>query len=195
MSVENQSPLLLFLIFVLIVGVGSLLFGDFNNRFTRLFRQATVWTMIFLGTVLLFSFKDDIEDALLSRRNVVVEGSDIVLSRARDGHFYATLEINGADVEFIVDTGASQVVLTLEDATRAGLNPESLGFVGRAQTANGMVRTAPVTLEDVRLGERIDTNLRASVNQGALDTSLLGMTYLNRFQKIEIERNKLRLIP
>jgi aspartyl protease family protein len=195
MSVENQSPLLLFLIFVLIVGVGSLLFGDFNNRFTRLFRQATVWTMIFLGTVLLFSFKDDIEDALLSRRNVVVEGSDIVLSRARDGHFYATLEINGADVEFIVDTGASQVVLTLEDATRVGLNPESLGFVGRAQTANGMVRTAPVTLEDVRLGERIDTNLRASVNQGALDTSLLGMTYLNRFQKIEIERNKLRLIP
>ena len=195
MTEDINSPLLLFLVFVLIVGVGSLLFGDFNNRVSRLFRQAAIWVMIFLGAVLLFSFRGDLEDALLSRNTVAMDGNAVVLERARDGHFYASIMVNGVEIPFVVDTGATQVVLTQADAQRVGIDTDQLRFLGLAHTANGTVRTAPVTLQEMRLGERVDQNVRASVNGGELFTSLLGMSYLNRFSKLEIERNRMRLLP
>lgn len=195
MAEGNEGPFLAFLILVLVVGAGSFLFGDFNNRFTKVFRQATIWVMIFLGTVLLFSFRHDIEAALLSNSTMQVEGDVIVLTRASDGHFYATLDVNAAPIEFVVDTGATSIVLSKSDATRAGLDPDNLVFSGRANTANGVVETAPARVAVMQLGDRIDRNLRVSVNGGELDTSLLGMAYLNRFGRLEIERNKMRLYP
>ena len=81
----------------------------------------------------------------------------------------------------MVDTGASDVVLTQRDARRLGIDPASLLYLGQAFTANGPVRTARVDLSDVRLGPFADASLAASVNEGAMDGSLLGMAYLGQF--------------
>ena len=115
------------------------------------------------------------------------------MPRGRDGHYSLTLQINGVDVDFLVDTGASQVVLTQQDAARVGLNPDKLAFIGTAFTANGEVRTAPVRLDTVDLGGIRDTRVRASVNGGEMSGSLLGMSYLNRFDSIEIRGDRLIL--
>ena len=104
--------------------------------------------------------------------------------RAFDGHYYLTLDLNGVPVDFVVDTGATDMVLTRADAARIGLDPDALAYTGVAGTANGQVRTARVRLDEVSLGGILDRNLPASVNEGVMDTSLLGMSYL-RMSKCE----------
>ena len=98
-------------------------------------------------------------------------------------------------VQFVVDTGASDMVLTRSDARRLGIDPAGLAYVGQAQTANGVVQTARVRLHDVRLGTTTLPEVGASVNAGQLDTSLLGMSVLRRFSKIEIAGDRMILTP
>ena len=119
------------------------------------------------------------------------DGFEIV--RGNDRHFHLTLEVNGQNVRFIVDTGASDIVLTQEDATRVGLDVDTLAYLGRASTANGVVETASVVLDQIALGDLVDRDVRASVNGGEMFGSLLGMSYLNRFSEISIRRDRLVL--
>jgi aspartyl protease family protein len=125
-------------------------------------------------------------------RRAVAETGEVILPRAPDGHYHLTLNIGGQPVDFLVDTGATNVVLSQADARRLGIDLEALAYVGEAQTANGVVRTARVTLNDVRLGPIIDPTLRAYVTDGQMDGSLLGMDYLGRF-RIEIDGNRMVL--
>lgn len=126
---------------------------------------------------------------------VAVRGDTMVLTRGGDGHFHAELAVNGTPVRFMVDTGATDIVLRPEDAAAAGIDTANLVYLGRAMTANGMVRTAPVRLDTLALGERIDTNVRATVTEGEMPVSLLGMAYLDRFERVEIAGNEMRLVP
>lgn len=116
-----------------------------------------------------------------------------MIPKSPDGHFRLELAINGAAVTFIVDTGASNIVLSQEDASKAGFEPESLPYFGRALTANGEVKTAPVVLEEVRLGNLVDKRVPAQVNGGELDQSLLGMSYLSHWREITISNGTLIL--
>ena len=95
--------------------------------------------------------------------------------------YHLTLVINGVPVHTIVDTGASDLVLTRTDAERVGLLLNELIFAGRANTANGRVETAHVKLDKVSLGPIEDRLVPALVNGGEMNRSLLGMSYLSRF--------------
>ncbi|HBS48700.1 MAG TPA: TIGR02281 family clan AA aspartic protease [Rhodobacteraceae bacterium] len=159
----------------------------------RTVKQAAAWGFIFLGTIAVIGLWDDIRSTVRPMQSINTETGQITLPRAPDGHYYATLQVNGAPVRFLVDTGASEIVLTAEDATRAGLDLDTLAYTGRAMTANGMVRTAPVTLDEIALGPVTDRDLRAFVNEGEMDHSLLGMTYLRRWERIEITNDGLIL--
>ncbi|MEP4198058.1 MAG: TIGR02281 family clan AA aspartic protease [Aliishimia sp.] len=157
-------------------------------------QNAAIWGLIFLGTIAGFGLWEDINDDVIPKHAVFVEQGKIEVPRAFDGHYYLTLRINGTPVDFVVDTGASQIVLTHEDAMAIGLSPDELKFTGRANTANGEVRTAPVRLESISVGGVVDTNMPAYVNEGEMFKSLLGMAYLQRWDKIEISDGKLALI-
>ena len=109
-----------------------------------------------------------------------------MLRRGRDGHFHLTAQVNGAPVRFLVDTGASDVVLTRDDAVRVGLDPARLDFTRRAMTANGPVMTAPVRLDRVAVGELEARTVPAVVGGGELFQSLLGMSYLDGFRRIAV---------
>lgn len=192
MSGDDQAQLLYLSLLGLFLVLG--LFSTFRSRFIASMQQAAIWGLIFCGLIIVYSFRDVIEQELYPGTAVIVNGDEIELSRARDGHFYAILEINGNDVEFIVDTGATSVVLTQDDAERIGFDPEALRYLGRANTANGTVRTATVRLDQVRFGGTVVNDLKAAVNEGPMFSSLLGMSYLSRFSRIEIEGEKLRLV-
>ncbi|MHA7886777.1 retropepsin-like aspartic protease family protein [Roseicyclus sp.] len=159
----------------------------------KLAQQAAIWIFIFLGAIVAVGLWSDIRDTVAPRQAVMQDGAQIVVPMQPDGHFYLTLEVNGTPVRFVVDTGATEMVLSAEDATRVGLKPEALVFSGRAFTANGMVETAPVRLETVALGGVVDQGLRAVVNSGDLGESLLGMSYLRRFDRIEISGGQMVL--
>jgi len=159
---------------------------------SKMLQQMGIWVLIFMGAIAVIGMWPEIQRTITPRQSVV-DGTTIVLPRARDGHYYLTLDINNVPVEFVVDTGASQVVLTQDDAKRIGLNPSSLSYLGTASTANGTVRTAAVRLDTVSLGAITDTSVRAVVNDGQMFGSLLGMTYLSNFDSITIKDGQLIL--
>lgn len=159
----------------------------------RMAQHAAVWIFIFLGAIVAVGLWPDVRDTLTPRQSVMQDGAEVVVPMARDGHFYLTLDLNGVPVRFVVDTGASEMVLSAADAARVGINPDALVFSGRALTANGMVETAPVRVDRVALGGVVDEGVRAVVNRGDLEESLLGMSYLRRFDRLEISGGRMVL--
>jgi aspartyl protease family protein len=157
----------------------------------RLAQYAAIWGFIFLGAIVAVGLWGDIRETVAPRQSVMMEGARVELPRAVDGHFYVTMEVNGAPIRFVIDTGASELVLSRADAARAGIEPDGLIFSGRAFTANGMVETAPVTLASVVLGGVADTGVPAVVNAGEMPESLLGMSYLERFSRMEISGGRM----
>lgn len=169
---------------------GSYIFANKDNL-GKVAQQAAIWGMIFIGTVAAIGLWNDVSRDVANRQSVV--GSDVIVPRSPDGHYYMTLTVNGVPVDFVVDTGASQVVLSQQDARRVGIDPDELNYLGVASTANGQVRTASVTLDQVTLGPYTDTGVRAVVNGGEMFGSLLGMTYLGLYGTLSITDGELVL--
>ncbi|WP_282096547.1 retropepsin-like aspartic protease family protein [Epibacterium ulvae] len=159
----------------------------------KILQYIAIWGFIFVGVIAAYGLWDDIRGTIQPQHAVHQENGQINVPRARDGHYYLTLQVNDTPITFLVDTGATQMVLTQQDASQIGLKPDTLPYHGRAQTANGEVRTARVTLDSIDIGQVRDTNVIAYVNQGELQNSLLGMGYLQRWQSIEIRNNELIL--
>ncbi|BBC74426.1 conserved hypothetical protein [Altererythrobacter sp. B11] len=111
---------------------------------------------------------------------------ETVLPRAPDGHYYADVTVNGAESRMLVDTGASVIALTGNDAEAAGLtwNEADIHPVGRG--VNGMVLGVPVTLDAVELGGLEADGVQAVIVPEGLDVSLLGQSFLSRAGSIEI---------
>jgi aspartyl protease family protein len=122
-------------------------------------------------------------------------GQHATIRKSGDGHYWADGQVNGASVRFLVDTGATAVALTPEDARRLGFAPETLKYSSRVITAAGNVRAASVKLASLTVsGARLD-NVDALVIEKGLDTSLLGMTYLGRLASFQATRQALILQP
>lgn len=192
MSGDEKAYFFYLLILFVFIGAGFV-YGNREKLSTTLM-QAAVWVLIFCGVLIAYGFKDTLQQQLMPSRAVQSDdGFEIV--RGNDRHFHLTLEVNGEPITFIVDTGASDIVLTQEDAERVGIDVDDLAFLGRASTANGTVSTAATVLETVVLGDLVDRDVRASVNGGEMFGSLLGMSYLNRFSEISIRGDRLILKP
>ena len=121
------------------------------------------------------------------------DGWEYVVEAGPHGHFVVEAEVNGVPLTFMVDTGASQIVLTLDDARQLGFLPHSLEFSQRFRTANGEVRGAPVRLRELRIGQFSLYDLDASVNEAPLAISLLGMSFLDRLDGYRVEDGRLIL--
>ncbi len=182
------------LLYLSILGIALLvgLFSLYRGRLGTALQNAAIWGLIFLGAVLAYGFRDQLAYNLVPG-TAVASGEEIRIQRRADGHFHAVLEVNGTDLEFLVDTGATEIVLAPQDARRIGLDPEALAFTQRAQTANGIVRAAPVRIERIRFAGIEDRRVPALVNGAPLHASLLGMGYLERFSSIEIAGDTLIL--
>jgi len=172
--------------------VGGSVIASLRRRPGQTLQQLMIWALIILGLVAVAGMWTDIKGALLPRQAVLSDGR-IEAPLAPDGHYYLTASVNGTDIRFVVDTGATQIVLTQRDAQRAGIDTANLAFTSLANTANGTVPIAPVRLGTVDLGPIHDKNVRAVVNRGELDTSLLGMSYLTGFAKVEFDGSRMIL--
>lgn len=177
---------------ILLLLVCSGVFATYRNRLGAGLQHAAIWGLIFLGAVVAYGFRDVIDAQLMNRGQTATDGA-VVLRRGGDGHFHALADIDGARVAFLVDTGATSLVLSRDDARRIGLDLGRLRFVSPALTANGVVLSAPVTLGVLRLGPFEDRDVPATVNGGALDVSLMGMSYLSRFTRVTVEGDRMLL--
>jgi aspartyl protease family protein len=118
----------------------------------------------------------------------------VELRAADNGHYHASAEINGRPVDVLVDTGATFVALTYEDAERAGIYPKPSDFTHSVSTANGMARVAPVSLDRVSIGDITVRNVQAFVSErGKLQMTLLGMSFLSRLERVDMRSGILLL--
>ncbi len=115
--------------------------------------------------------------------------------KAADGHFWAEGVVNGTQVRFLVDTGASSVALTQTDAQRLGLDPAGLVYQTPVHTANGDAMAARVKLASVSVAGAGVTEVDAVVVNHGLPISLLGMSYLGRLSRFVATRDQLILQP
>ncbi len=169
------------------------LFVRDRKRLGAKLQALMAWALIFIGVIAAVGLWDDIRSTVIPQQSVISDTNTIILPRAPDGHYYVTLDINDTAIRFVVDTGASDIVLTRNDAQRAGIDLDGLAFLSQANTANGVVRTAPTRLKTVTLGPVMDQNVTALVNSGDMRTSLLGMRYLQRFERLEIQSDRMVL--
>ena len=189
---ENDFARLIYLSVLVVAILGSVLISR-RGAYGKMFRQAGIWLLIFMGLVAIVASWQDIRQSGQTMSFQQSEDGAIIIPKEIDGHFHLTVTINDRPIEFLVDTGASDIVLTREDAARVGFDPNRLDYWGMANTANGTVRLATIRLETVRLGEFIDKNIRASVNKAPMEKSLLGMRYLSKFRAIEISNDQMIL--
>lgn len=177
---------------ILASAIGGWLVIESRGRMGQVARQALAWLLIFVGVAAAYGLWQDM-DLLGGRQNVMADGARIEISRAPDQHFYLTLSVGATPVRFMVDTGASSIVLSDRDTERLGIEREGLAYLGQARTANGTIRTARVTLREVSLEGQALGDLPAWVGDGPLDISLLGLDFLNRFESVEMARDRLVL--
>jgi aspartyl protease family protein len=179
--------------------------GVFARRrsVSDLFGSVLLWVGLFGIALVGYAYRDDLSGVaarvfgeLMPGQAMVNESAGSVTFRSgRDGHFQINAAVNGADVRLIFDTGASAVVLTSADARRAGIDVPSLRFSIPVSTANGTGRAALVRLESIEVGGIVRRNIRAFVAEPqALETSLLGMSFLETLTRYSVSSNSLELV-
>ena len=191
---SSDFPRLVYLVILLTAVVGWLI-AENRNSLGKTARSLIVWGLIFIGVMAGYGLWGDIRNDITPQQSVLEGGAGITVPRAQDGHFHLTVRINDVPVEFLVDTGATDIVLTHRDAERVGLDPDTMPFLGRANTANGVVETAYGSVDSVALGPFRFTDVGVAVNSGDMAGSLLGMSFLSRFSRLEISGNRLLLEP
>lgn len=192
---QNFSYLAIVLIFLL-----SSLFTRRDLPFATIFKYLAIWSVVGLFFVALYSYRFefvDFKNRIIAEINPsaaqVNNLGELEINLAKDGHFYIDVEINDVAVHFMIDTGASDIVLSLKEAKRLGIKLEKLTFNKLYQTANGKSWGANVTLDKLQVGDAVFHNVQASINNADMGTSLLGMSFLRKFKKYEFYRDRLVL--
>ena len=137
---------------MVLIGAGLMLSPRLNLK--GALKAGFVWVMIGLVLVVGYTLKDDfaaigsrLMGALVPSMAVESGAGEITLNRRNDGHFHVSATVNGERVQFLVDTGASVVTLSRDDAERAGLHPDTLSYSQRFNTANGTSFGAAVRID------------------------------------------------
>lgn len=146
-----------------------------------------------LGTVVSAPVPPGAAPAVPEMRGTFVAAATEIRADER-GHFFATAEIDSTAIDVLVDTGASAVALSYEDAERAGLHPRSLSFDVAVNTANGVTMAARVKLRRVELaGVTVHDVEGLVLPEGQMRGTLLGMSFLSRLRSFTVEDGVLKL--
>ena len=162
-------------------------------------KMALAWLLIFGAAFIAFSLRDDfsaLANRLLAGDQATAQaaGGELRIRKQADGHFYADAKLNGREVRFLVDSGATVTTVSADTARRVGLEQQGLVPVP-VETANGMARAWRSRAETVRIGgiERRDFPLLIAGERSGLN--LLGMNFLSTLTSWRVEGDWLILKP
>lgn len=198
---ENDYQNALYLVILIVVMVVSISSRQ-DLDWKKIIRYFLIWGLIGFVCVSLYAFRFEfsefrsrISGEINPTSAKINNQQQIVINIARDGHFYVKVLINNVAVLFMIDTGASDIMLNLNDAKKIGINPRNLVFNKPYQTANGRSWGASVILQEVSLAGIKFNQVQASVNDSDMGVALLGMSFLRRFSKYEFFQDRLILTP
>lgn len=188
-------------LFGAVVGAGVI---GAHRDMGEMFKNLMIWLVIILGLLTGWLYRDQAEQIALNLAAELVPGRPMVLNdsqgqavsirKSLNGHFDAAGMVNGAQVDFLIDTGATTIALSHADALRVGFSDRDLNYTLIINTANGQARAAPVRIESVAIGSISRTGLRAMVAEpGKLDQSLLGMNFISSLTAFEMRKGEVIL--
>ena len=197
---QAQTAQLIPLLVLLVVFAGGLFTR--RRKASELIGSVLLWVGIFGVAALTYAYRDELTGIAARVAGELQPGVAVVdaerglatFRRGIAGHFEINATVNGHTTPMIFDTGASAVVLTIADAEAAGIDTDGLAFTIPVSTANGTGRAARVRLERIEVGGIVREGVVAFVTEsGALDTSLLGMTFLETLSRYSVTQNSLEL--
>jgi aspartyl protease family protein len=172
--------------------------GQATSR--NLLRDAAAWCGIMLLIVVGYGFRHELADAgnrvlavFIPSYGYSSNPETISFSAASDGHYWVNARVDGVGFRFMVDTGASSVVLSKEDVRRLGIDPAALRYERTVETANGAIKAASIRLRELAIGPIVIKDVPALVNATPLSEPLLGMRLLERLSAVEIKDGTLTL--
>lgn len=178
-----------------------LVLGTLMSRrepFARLLTASLAWLAIFAGGFVIFTFRDDL--GYVARRlkseatgTPVVQGEEIRIPMAIDGHFWVDGRLNGEDVKFLVDSGATMTTVGRDTASRVGMqvSPQRNQVV---RTGNELIHVATGTANTLTVGSIERDNVAVHVADDE-DLNVLGMNFLSSLQRWGVEGRWLILVP
>lgn len=165
-----------------------------------LVKSFLIWQGVFIIIILGYAFRFELGyatqrlvSAIIPSYKIISTPGKITIARNADNHFYLTALVNDQEIMFMIDTGATSVALTKEDAIKLGFNLKKLDFDRTIYTANGPSKSAYVKIEKFAIGPKVLDNIGANINSGELDVSLLGMSVLKQFKSFRISNDLLIL--
>jgi aspartyl protease family protein len=167
----------------------------------RVLGSVVLWAMLVVALTGAYAYRYEAADLLgrvaselMPSEPQVGDKGEVIVNRRLNGEFAIAAKVNGQRVTFLFDTGASVVVLTTADARLAGVDTAALSFDVPVTTANGSALAAEIRLDSIEVGPIVMRNVRALVARpGALEQSLLGMSFLERLKSYTVERGRLIL--
>jgi aspartyl protease family protein len=198
---QMQTAQLVPLVIILIIFAGGMF--SRRHRFGELLGGLLLWVGIFAVVAVSYAYRDELT-SIAGRvagefqpgvALVDTEAGTATFRRGMGGHFEVNATLNGHTTPMVFDTGASAVVLTIADAQEAGIDTGTLRYTVPVATANGQGMAARVRLDSVVVGgiERRDI-IAFVVEAEALQTSLLGMTFLETLSRYSVTQNSLELV-
>jgi aspartyl protease family protein len=196
---DNQIDLV-WKLTILVALSASLLVALRSERFSYVVRSLLVWAGLGLLLVVGYSYREELEPVfrrvagnLFPAEPRIVSPGTVALRAGTGRHFRAFAEMNGQRVQVLIDTGASDVALTKDDARRIGLDPDTLSYTIPYRTANGTSFGAPVRIASIKIGDIIVDDVPGHVAAGDLGQSLLGMSFLRRLSSFEVRGDEMVL--
>jgi aspartyl protease family protein len=195
---DQGSASFAYTVAILVLVLSSLILG-WRGSASQALRYALIWVAIGFALITAYAYRDELRPVwqrIAGEVNPAMpvqrSASEVVLRRAQDNHFYADVDVNGTSIRMMVDTGASMVVLSESDAEYAGIDPDQLEYNLVVSTANGQAAAAEVTIDEIRIGSIVRTEVRGAVSRG-LSGSLLGMSFFSSLSKVQMESDELVL--
>lgn len=169
-------------------------------RWAEKARHAAIWAGIVAVLILGVTYRAELAGVmqrvrmtLSSSYPVAVSPRELVVTAGDGGHFLVMGKVNGQLVRFLVDTGASETVLSPADARRVGIDTAALTFDRPSETANGVGYGAAVKADSLSVGEIAFNDVPIIINQAPMSSSLLGMTFLRRLESFQVRGDKLHM--
>jgi aspartyl protease family protein len=160
--------------------------------------QLGTWGVIFAALILVYSYRDHFGSLgdrftaeLLPASGEQTGPASVAFAAESDGHYHVYGAVDGTSIRFLVDSGASDIVLAPDAARMLGMQPEHLNYTMSAQTANGVVRGAPIRIKTLKVGPIEMRDVPATVNEAEMPVSLLGMEFLRRLKSWGVQNGRL----
>ena len=184
--------------FLALASSGLLFVRQFNLKQTV--RNVLIWAAAGGVLIIGFSFQHELKELGLRVRSNLIPGypietgyHELSISESDGGHFLVYGTINGTRIPFMIDTGATDIVLDPDDARRIGLKLEDLTFDKPFGSANGVGHGASIEVDSLSVGPIRLTKVRMSVNGARMGSSLLGMAFLKQLKSYSFSGGKLTL--